>query len=172
MVEITKSTKETYHLKGGQLGWADITLGSKDNSIDIKSDWGNYSTAFNSPGDNFKAFLTDLDESYLKGRFQPPSHLDWDKTLKAIKKDIKDARLDKDIKDACLDQLKFMVICPPRSVDAVYERCWAGDLAKHVYLDPHLPIQMQVDGKWKGFMKYVWPAFVKELKRELSKDNG
>lgn len=69
MIEIKKSVSETYHLRGGQLGWADITLGSKDNSIDIKSDWGSYSTAFNSTGNNFKQFLVDLIWIDLLNRF-------------------------------------------------------------------------------------------------------
>lgn len=169
MIQITKSLIETYHLRGGQLGWADITLGSKSNSIDIKSDWGNYSTAFNSPGANFKKFLTDLGEDYLIGRFQPPKHLDWPRTLKAIRKDIRELSLDKEDARECFEQLDGI---KPTSVVDLYSKCWTGALAKHVYLDPYLPVVMEVDGKWKGFMKYVWPEFVKELKRELKSDRS
>lgn len=165
MVELTKTYSETYHFKGGQIQWANITLGSKDNSIDIKSDWGNYSTAFSSPGNNFKKFLVDLDESYLAGRFHPPKHFDGKASLEALKKEIKEARLYSEDEQLCLEQVESGPI--PSSIDEYFARYWRGPIAEFVFQDPYLPVIEKQDGKWRGFMDYVWPEFIKELKREL-----
>ena len=65
--QLNKKTVEKYELRNipEGLSWADFTIDCETGSLDIQSDWGEYSYMWSSPGGEFKHFLRKLNSSYL-----------------------------------------------------------------------------------------------------------
>lgn len=89
---VTKSISERYEIRLNN-AWAIITI-SEDGDFNAISDYGNYTYAWRSFGDNFKKFLMRIcekDSSYLYSKLHDrhkAEMVDCEKTIEQFKKDL------------------------------------------------------------------------------------
>jgi hypothetical protein len=163
--------------------WADITIREwpRGGSIDIQSDYGNFSYAWGSIGDRtLREFLCNLDYHYFMGKTRPSScgrAFDISKTLKQLREDVISRR-----KERCLNKEEarecWIDICDIEEYagneEAEYVRAldMQHSLIRLLYDFEYgcIPYEYIDDPQCVAFWERIWPvvcqAWAEELREE------
>jgi hypothetical protein len=176
VITVKKFPSERFVLKSDDPHWwANITV-TPDGFLDIQSDYGSYSYYWHSFGENFKAFLSTCDHSYLIGKFgKGRTQLNPGATIARVKKDVIELRKNRTIDSGQARDLwnqadllesndvnSFYMEMDPRDFDSS-QVC----LIRTVYDNDYssIPIVMEDDPATCAFMEKVWPHFIEEIKK-------
>lgn len=167
--KIEKTTVELYRLRFDKLSiWADITIDSQPNSgrIQIASDFGDWQYYWGSCGCSLKEFLTDLNKHYLATKFGESNFFDLATTIENLRAEIiaefpynlaSKQNLFEELKELEESSCENEFIHKMMSCDRIMEFCG------------HQPnISRCISPRFTEFWDKIWPAFVAELKKELS----
>lgn len=178
---VEKGTATVYKLRQGNmgLGWADITIREwpAGGSIDIQSDYGNYSYFWNSIGKRtFKEFLLGLNPGYFFGKCMGKEYdvYDPEKTERWVKELVierrKDGDLNKEEARDCWNEIQFIDF---GSADAYYysasdrtslwEMCFGEDYHS-------LPHATKPHPQAEAFWEVIWPVACAEWRQELTQE--
>jgi hypothetical protein len=173
-----KDTATVYKIRiDGRSAWAVITIRQwpKGGSIDIQSDYGNYSNSWCSIGErDFREFLLDLEFSYFMGKVRGHDYLRFslEKTIAEVKADINEQRRDGEITKEkareCWDILEESEQ-ERDSEDIFYRRVMDADIEGAVY-DGDMsafPRALEPDPQCQGFWDVIWPVACDVWKKEL-----
>lgn len=172
---LTKSTVEKYVLREipKNLSWATFTIDSEDGSIQIQSDWGEYSYRFGAPGPDFKRFLRKLGSDYLLNKMADQNWYDGESYKQSCIRGAGELYLDNDID---LEQYKELITIFNSCIDFSYSK----DMAQTQINDQEL-INKVTGGEWwysfgyesdyrpqaKTMFLKVFPVFQAVLNAEL-----
>ena len=133
------------------------------------SDHGNYGYWWGSPGCEFRKFLCEVDDHYLMGKLsEGKREVDRDATLLAVKREILGCRRRRDItRDQA--QAEWLIALEIDWYDEFERSDWylnRTELREQMMevVVRRFPMQLQM------FVKWLWPVFVEELKKELAEE--
>lgn len=169
-VTVQRRPSERFVLKSDNPHWWANIIISPDGFLDIQSDYGSYSYCWGSFGDDFKAFLTGCDNSYLLRKFgKERTEFDAEKTVSAIKKDIIKVRQDRyiDAEEARALWDSIWDFCSEPTLETFAAELMHTDLFQEIYSsDPTaIPIAREADPSACAFLEKIWPHFITELKK-------
>jgi hypothetical protein len=183
--KVTKSTTERYsiRLKDGWT-WAIINI-SEDGDFNVISDYGNYSYAWRSFGDNFKKFLVDIcgrckesPMSYLYDKLhnhEQSKNVDIDATISNWKGHLFEKRRNRDITEEQArveyDQLisfedSIGTECSQDYLYMWFSHEYSGDIFDFDYIG--YDIVHTYDRQCEAFCREIAPVFAEILKEEIT----
>lgn len=170
---ITKSIAETYTIRReNSSDWAIITLNEQLGSVDIQSDYGDYSHIWAARGPmSLKKFICEIDFHYaMKKWIGRKSELQFKSTIINFKRQIiqyrKDCSLKSDESRAMWDSIKDLEYCA--TADELYRQLEETELAEiwpdfYEYFVYDYPVQAYL------FWVYLWLPFIDHIKQEIAK---
>lgn len=159
--------------------WVVIFIDEDLGMISVQSDYGDYGYRWGSPGMPFKEFLISINNDYLMGKFHMGQrmHFEKEETIKSIQRDIIKARRENgDIEASeareCWKELEYVEDIGD-SQDAFFERFFndCRGVMEKIYGNDYtsIPCHTVYPYQLQGFVKEIWPEFIKILKQETGK---
>ena len=185
MIICDKNSCEKYSLKSDTIPrwWAEIVI-SSDGFFSAQSDYGDYAYIWNAYGIDFKGFLMDLNNCYLKGKLGRglPKEFNFAGTIKNIKEYICEQRrkgflaevndLNKEVARELWNECNKLHGCD--NIDQFGDKIQSLSLYRILfdYDLSSIPIVMDDHYQLKAFLEIVWPEFIKIIKKEKEVNNG
>jgi len=173
-----KSSSVLYDISnsGGMWTWAKITLNEEDGSLQIQSDYGDYSYIWARHGrESLRHFLVELDDSYLGGKIGAnlKANFNLELSCKAMRKELKEAHpyflTSNELKEL-LREVKRIEGTDINSEDVYFHECITSEVLTTFYTDPYFPVVTTPNRDLTNFLKYIWTAFKKILIKELKEE--
>ena len=177
---VKRGTATVYKLRQGGMGvgWADVTIREwpGGGSIDIQSDYGDYSYFWNSIGKrSFKDFLLGLNPGYFFGKCMGNDYKvhDPEGTEKQLKKVIielrREGELDKKSARECWDE---MALVDFYSSESYYHSIVESDLWETVCGEDHysVPYATKPAPQAEAFWEIIWPVVCEIWRQEEMQD--
>ena len=176
-MKISKKSVDVYRLRDlGDIGWADITIDSDENSgrITIASDWGNWQRYWGSCGMPFKDFLIGLRNNihYMADKMNADNWFDFDATIVNYKETIlrfrREEQFDAELLRKAYDELKAMKdeLCTDKQHFSVlfYNSQYLNEIFEHPETIESISPQFQ------NFWKKAFLPFIEHLQSEIKID--
>ncbi len=156
--------------------WADIYIDASGNqgSVLIQSDYGSWNYYWSRCAVPFKQFLTEIETEQLmrKLTIETGKEFDEDKFFYKMEQELRDMRHEKEItpeeySKACneVEDIKELYANRDTIINHIEEHC--VEIAK-AYIDREYPDAQEYPFLLQRFVKEVWPAFIEQLKTEIS----
>lgn len=173
---VTKSVSESYKLKfENGMDYAKFTI-DESGSFSCQSSFGNFAYTWHSFGDNFKEFLSKLDEGYLFVKLCSRNYFDFQQYVEDCKKEVLrnrksniyneeearklweffDSYLPKMGEDLSIVRNEFFL--SNNLLEPLGDEPWISEFFPETDYSPNQ----------KAFVRNVYPAFAKVLKNELN----
>jgi len=175
-VTFKKDICEKYTLKWKSKNWWAVFTISGEGMFNVQSDFGNYSYWWRSPGHrSFKEFLIDLEPTYTMGKLndQRPRVFDVKSTVNSLKKEVierrKEGEITQEFARSCFDDIDRIRRENSDTVDQYFSILHEISFLPKLYDFDYsmIPCRTEYDPMLQGFMKHIYPEFVRILKEEL-----
>lgn len=170
-----------YQINPGKSHWARIWL-TDDGCLSIMSDFGCFSYWWGDPGCEFREFLTKCDNEYLSGKLGGGEKaFDGERTIQVIREKIlyyrrhgsiskEAARIEWNRARKADDERGFEAWRDEVERELQYLRGRELDAQRDLFQDSWDFASYGPPWRLRGFMKYVWPLFMQQVKDELREE--
>jgi hypothetical protein len=167
-LKVSKSTVECYKIRSDKNSfWADITIDANGNAgrIQIASDYGDWQYYWGSCGSSFKEFLVKLNLEYVAHKFGESSWFDLDKTVSSLRESIKNYTDDEGELSELNEELENLEESSCK--EEYVHKMWDCEKIMKI-CEGHPSVCASISPRFLSFWDKVWPAFISELKNEIS----